>query len=156
MHFYNSVRRAPSAIIIANPYSSTLHGFGLIHLFISCGNVKHIFRYRQPASFINITVISLEIAIMLIAKAFHITSAVKILAPVNIAAKSFCHSAVRSSINLTLLKSDDGLNSMCIALVHQVCGCCIIFLKAFYQGEMFSRYHNIRYQHRLRGPPGRF
>ncbi len=43
---------------------------------------------------------------------------------------------------------------MCIALVHQsLWFAVIIFLESFLSRKCFHIYHNIRYQHRLRGPP---
>ncbi len=45
---------------------------------------------------------------------------------------------------------------MCIALVHQICGCCIIILEAFYPGNVFPFTITSVISTALRGPSGRF
>ncbi len=111
VHFYNSVRRAPVGHHHkANPYSkhSSPCDLDLNSSFISCGNAikAHFSGTGSPASFCqNITSYFVGNRHNLaIAKAFHIASAVKILALVNIAAKKSPVAPSGALLILTLLK----------------------------------------------------
>ncbi len=82
-----------------------------------------------------------------IAKAIHIASVIKILTPVNIAAKSFCHSAVRSSINFALLKIGWRQIRLCISSGPSSLVVAVLFSsESFLSRKCFHIYHNIHYR----------